>query len=254
MRRMRRRRGAKRPARRAGRGRSTRPVGKRVVEFASAKQVLNLMDDSVNTLYTVDDVNLSQFDRLSAIARCYQYYRITKIEMKFKPYWDTYVSTGGPGSTGTVPYFHYLVDTGEVLIPVAGPPGFNEIRDAGAKPIRFDEKTINVVWRPRVPQIVAGNSSPTPGLAYQAMTKFSPWLTTNNAANEDPVGWAPSTVPHKGLYYGVEQAIPNPNIQYGVEITVFAQFKKPLAFSPFTVSGARATKKLLIEKTVAVSE
>lgn len=239
-----RRRGRRGGRRHARRGRLTRPLGKNVVEFASAKQVLELTDDMVNQILIMDNVNLSLFDRLSQIARCYQYFRFTKIEMKFKPYWDTFISTGGPGSTGTVPYLHYLIDKGEVLLPNAG-LGFNQLRDAGAKPIRFDEKTITVSWAPKVLGVVAGSDGPLPNLAYQAPSRNSPWLSTNNAGGQDPVGWVPSMVPHKGLYYGVEQAIPNTNLIYGVEITVYAQFKKPLAFSAVQDGPAPVQKSMV---------
>lgn len=233
---------------RRGRARRSRPVGKTVVEFASAKQVIQLTDDPVNTIVALDNVNLGQFDRLSAIARCYQYYRITKVEMKFKPYWDTFISNAGPSATGSVPYLHWLIDTGEVLLPTGGPLGFNQIRDAGAKPIRFDDKTITVRWRPRVPQVTLGDSGALPALSYAMASKLSPWLPTNNAANQDPTGWVPSTVPHKGLYYGVEQASPNFNVFYGVEITVYAQFKKPLTYSFIQGEQTPAPSKVIAPK------
>lgn len=230
------------------RKRLARPMGRRVVEFASAKQVIQLTDDPVNTILALDNVTLAQFDRLSAIARCYQYYRITKIEMKFKPYWDTFISTGGAGSTGSVPYLHWLVDTGEVLLPTAGAVGFNQIRDAGAKPIRFDEKTVTIGWRPRVPQVTLADSSALPALSYAMATKLSPWLPTNNAANQDPTGWVPSTVPHKGLYYGVEQSVQSVNNTYGVEIVVYAQFKKPLTYSFIQEELVTPPKKVIEPK------
>lgn len=203
-----------------------------VGNFAAATQTVQLPSDDFNTLYQLNNVNLSQFDRLSQIAGCYQFYRIKLIEMKFKPYVDTYINTTTQTS-GSLPYFYYLIDKDEVLIPVGGPTGFDQIRDAGAKPIRFDDRTVVVRWKPRVPQVIAGDDGGTPSLNWGAASKVSPWLATNNIANQNPVAWVASQVPHKGLYYGVDQDVSSglPPAQYGTEITVHVEFKKPITFT-----------------------
>lgn len=218
------------------------------VEFASAKQTVALSNDPAGAIFRLDDVSLSAFDRLSQIARAYQYFRITKIEMKFKPFEDTFVNTSGTGSTGSVPYFHYLVMKSDTLNSITN--GFNGLRDAGAKPIRFDDKTVTVKWRPTVAQGVA-LSEPNITTSY-ASYRTSPWLSTN-ANVMIPGGittWAPSTVPHLGLLYGVEQDLLNPIavLQYGVDITVYCQFKKPLNFTNGNGVGEAAHKKDIIAK------
>jgi len=236
---------------RKGRARRARVSRLANSEFASAKQTIRLDDDAMNQILILDDVNLSQFDRLVNIAANYQFYRLQKITFKWLPYSDTFFTSGAQGEA--VPYLHYLIQKTEVLNPVAGSAGFNQIRDSGAKPIRFDDKTITVSWKPRVPTAVANDSTAAPALSFASASKVSPWLPTNNASNLDPFGWVASTVPHKGMVYGVEQAYTTfeGTRLYGVEITVHAQFKKPLMVAPNTVEGQApelAKKKTVVAK------
>lgn len=199
----------------------TRRIGTKS-EFASAKQTVLTTLDNINTVYDATNIALYQFDRLVQIARAYQYYRITKIEWVFKPEADTFT-----GTTGTVPYFLYLIDKGEVYQSTT----FNEMRDAGAKPIRFDDKSIRVSWKPRVPMVTNADSTGNPALSYSMASKTSPWLLTNANANSNPVSWVPSTVPHKGLYYGVQATGTYAVSTFTSEVTVHVQFKKPLGLA-----------------------
>lgn len=199
------------------------------VEFASAKQTIKVADDPVNAVLRLDNVNLSQFDRLAHISRGYQYFRITKIEVKFKPLADTFLSTGALGSTGSVPYLYWLINKSDSLQVSS----FNSLRDAGARPMRFDDKSITIRYRPSVAQGVA-LSEPNITTSF-ATYRESPWLSTNQLVML-PGGtnaWSPSSVPHQGLIYGVQQDYLPSETQtmYGVEITVHTQFKKPLQFS-----------------------
>lgn len=239
------------PRARKGRRAPRRRVSRRaasVPEFASAKQTLSLEDDTLNSPYELSDVNLSQFDRLTAIAQCYQYYRMTKIHIKFKPAQDTFVANGE-----RVPYLYYVINKAENLNIFAGALGFNQLRDAGAKAIRFDDKSINVGWKPRVPQITAADSSNLPPLSYAMATRVSPWLPTNGAANQDPVGWVPSTVPHKGILYGVEANALMADRTYNVEITVEMQFKAPSSIVPVGEYAPAKTKKVVAKELVEIS-
>lgn len=213
-------------AKRAGRGmRRGRNSVKKVMnsEFASAKQTILLENDSVNILYTLYDVNLNQFDRLSQIAQAYQYFRFTKIEFKVKPFADTFTNSG----VNSVPYALWLIDRNESFDFASN--GFQAIRDAGAKPIRFDDRTVNIRYKPTVLQTLpSDNFNPPVGTTFMN-SRISPWLPTNRYAGQELSvnQWAPSTVPHRGLVYGVQQDLANTGWQYGVEITVHCQFKKP---------------------------
>lgn len=219
--------------------RKSRPA-QAVTEFAGAKQTISLEDDALNSPYELTDINLSQFDRLSAIAKNYQYFRMTKIHMRFKPAQDTFVANGE-----RVPYLYYLINKGENLNIFSGAIGFNQLRDAGAKARRFDDKTITASWKPRVPIATAADSSGVPPLSYAMTTRDSPWLPTNGAANTDPLGWVPSTVPYKGILYGVEANALMADRTYNVEITVECQFKKPSSVVPVGEFTPAPTKKVV---------
>ena len=179
-----------------------------VPEWASAKQTLELANDPINAVFRLDDVNLSQFDRLSHIARAYQYFRIKKIEYKIKPYADTFLDTNLVGNTGSVPYFYYLIMKSDTLNDTLG--GFQALREAGAKARRLDDRSINITWTPTVATGVA--LSETNITTNFASYRTSPWLSTNKNVML-PGGstvWAPSEVPHLGLLYGAEQNFTNP--------------------------------------------
>lgn len=225
------------------RRRNLRSLAAGGTEFASAKQNIELANDPVNALYRIDDINLSSFDRLSQIARAYQYFRFTKVVMKFKPLVDTFTLQGtGPGTFQSVPYLYTLINKSDTLNGIIG--GFNGMRDAGCKPRRFDDKTITISWRPTVAQGVS--LSEANNTTSYASYRTSPWLSTN--ANVMLPGgsttWSPSTVPHLGLMYGVEQANTGDQVlPYSLEVEVHAQFKKPLQYSN---EGVVAQKKELV--------
>lgn len=190
-------------------------------EFASAKQTVLLNNDTVNTLYQLDNIQLQDFDRLSQIGEAYQYFRITRIEMRYKPFSDTFL----PGNN-SVPYFLWLIDRNENFNLLAN--AFQAIRSAGAKPRRFDDKMLMVSWKPSVLQTIPNDSLNPPATTTFMNSRLSPWLPTNrNAGGAIPSPYQPSDVPHRGIYYGVQQDLTAAAWQYGVEITVYCQFKKP---------------------------
>jgi len=211
-----------------------------VPEWASLKQTIALPNDTMNTVYRLDDVNLSQFDRATQVARAYQYYRIKKISLQFKPFMDTFSN----GAAQSVPYLYYLLMKGDNIDTGT----FNSLRDAGAKPIRFDERTVNVSWAPFVQQAIIGQDSVLPGpppFTVFGMSKRSPWLSTTLLPAEQSVLWQPSNVPHKGILYGVQEDASTITQYYEVTITVEFQFKKP---NPFTNTGVAATAKPVVDK------
>lgn len=215
-----------------GRKRARR-VAKKVGEWAEAKQTLQLADDPMNIILQLNQIRLSQFDRLVNIAKNYQFFRFTRVEMRFKPYSDTYIPGAAPGSGGaitpSIPYFYHLIDKGDTL-EIAD---FNSLRDAGCKPVRFDEKTVTVAWKPTVllmTQDYQNQNPPATSVPKPALTRTSPWLSTSANAGERGGPWFPSDIDHTGILYGCEQnkTVPGIAYSYGVEVTVHCQFKKPL--------------------------
>lgn len=213
-------------------------------EFASAKQTIQLPDDTSNTIYRMDSVALSVFDRMCLIAKAYQYFRITKVEMKFKPFADTYAPNNG---IATVPYFYWLIDKGTNIEANS----FGALRDAGAKPIRFDDKTVSVSWKPAI-HLMTGDVSGSSIFPTYCLQKVSPWLSTNQNAGQGVSTWSPNETEHYGLLYGVEvdSGSQASNQIYGTEITVHFQFKKPLN-SPGNKERSVAVSKEIVDKAEA---
>lgn len=216
-----------------------------MAEYASLKQTVQLLDDDQNTIYQLNTVSLSGFDRAVQVARAYQYFRISKIEVKFKPYSDTYIPNPTQPNP-SIPYLYWLVNKGDVLDPTT----FGDLRDAGSKPIRFDDKTITVRWKPNVLMFNATDrSTPATNPSFNP-GKTSPWLSTNELAGTAGSVWTASTLQHTGILYGVESAIAGtPQLTYGTEICVYFEFKKPLSAVNKPPGDAKpATVKYIVSK------
>lgn len=216
---MRRRRGF-RPARNVG-------------EYASCSVSQWIQRPTVaNQIYNMRDIALGQFARAVQVAKAYQHYRIKKVTMEFKPAYDTFAPQNLPaGQNLQVPYLFYIIDkSGSVPTNVDTPA----LRQMGAKPIRFDDKTIKVSWRPSVLTETFGQANAA------SQYKISPWLSTNaNALN--PGLFVPSDIDHLGIFWKVDRNGTLPagfeEYTYDVQITVEFQFKKPL-ISPSTTEQA----------------
>lgn len=176
-------------------------------------------------VYGLNGTQLSQFiSRATSVAAAYQHYRIKRILLEFKPQVDTFFPDVGATGTGfLVPNMFYMINKSGSIPSTVTVDG---LRAMGAKPIRFDEKTIKVAWRPSVLQENAGVLGDV-GSGY----KISPWLSTNANANAPGV-WQPSTVNHLGIYWQVSRPGTLPagvaELTYDIQITVDFEFKKPL--------------------------
>lgn len=215
-------------------------------QWAAASQTISLTPDAMNQVFRLDDVNLKQFDRLSAIGQCYQFFRFNRVEVKFKPLMDTFTDS----QVQSVPYLHYLIMKGDTI----DTGSFNKLRDAGAKPIRFDDKTITVNYKPAVLRGVIGEdtqNATNPSLTAWAEHKSSPWLATTYLPASESIAWQPSMVPHKGILYGVEMDNSQSTKYYDVTVTVYAEYKKPIGYG---TSGAdvSANQRPVIDKADVV--
>lgn len=201
-----------------------RLVARSVSDFAGVSETIPAINGqsnlfSCNAAYSARSTTLTQFRRAVAVAQGYQYYRITKLEFKFKPTVDTFAAGGA--TPQSVPHLYYMVDKGANV-----PSTFtiDTLKSMGAVPKRLDDKTINISWKPSALQeYYAGGGS-----GAQNAIKLSPWLSTSATAGAPGV-WNPSSVQHMGLVWLAEQlnAGTNPT-QYSIEITAHFQFKKPL--------------------------
>lgn len=201
-----------------------------VAEWASCTESVALSNITglaynMNQMYGLNGTQLGQFiSRAVPIAQAYQHYRIKRILLEYKPQVDTFFPDVGATGTGfLVPNMFYMINKSG---SIPANPNVDNLRAMGAKPIRFDERTIKVAWRPSVLQENAGVLGDV-GSGY----KISPWLSTNANANA-PGLWQPSSVNHLGIYWIVSRPGTLPagvaELTYDIQITVEFQFKKPL--------------------------
>jgi len=156
-------------------------------------------------------------DKPIAICEQFGLYRISKVVHKFTPFFDTY-SSAAPGPAASVPNLLWKMNR-----YADKPPGFvaEDLRNLGAKPIRFDDKTLTVAYRPNILSSIAS------GGTNSGQIKMTPWLNTDSAP--DTPNFALSTTAHYGHFYIVECAV-NGNGQTPVgtlEATIVYEFKNP---------------------------
>jgi len=194
-------------------------------EKASCSETLVLPVGTTNAVYGPNPLDLATCKRASTIASQYQQYRITGITWRFRPHFDTFVATSDAATSYRVPQFFYLVDKA-LTVPTAGVT-FDTLRQCGSKPIRFDDKIVKVSYRPGV---TLNATSDTPVTGANAQLKTCPWLSTG--LSDLQATWAPSQVFHNGLWFGLEVDLGIPgdgDYQYGVEVELQFEFRKPLA-------------------------
>jgi len=97
------------------------------------------------TAGTVYDFTTSLADVpvLSALSSLYQYYRITSVELRFKPYVDTFAA----GGSNNLPYLNFQYDKSGALQGNMNAANFEQM---GTKSIRLDDKTLIRRWKPSV--------------------------------------------------------------------------------------------------------
>lgn len=192
-------------------------------DYASCSDVIGVFNAVNNTPYMLYNIALTNSTRAKAIAQGYQFYRISKVEVKWKPYQDTFQAGVG---AATVPTLYYMIDKANTF---PSNTTIDTLKQAGARPRRLDDKILSCSFAPAV-HIASddGVSGPATVVETAATLKTSPWLTTN--ANAGGTGfWTPNGVDHRGLVFYIEQTtgVTNTGVA-SVEVVVHYQFKKPL--------------------------
>jgi len=125
----------------------------------------------------------------------------------------------------SVPYFHSMLDKGGAIPANIGLPG---LKAMGAKPRRFDDKSITVSYTPGVSTNVQENQSGSLAPGANKPT-ISPWLLTNTDY-ASVAAWAPSTTLHNGVYYYLDAGgISGDGVyEYSIDVELQFQFRKPL--------------------------
>lgn len=158
-----------------------------------------------------------------ALAVCDQFalYRIAKVVYKYKPTSDTFVSNpafiGGNGAI-TVPHLYWKMNRF-----ADNPPawGVQDIQAMGAKPVRFDDKTITIAYKPNI--LLASAS----GGDNSGQVKMTPWLNTDSAPETGV--FVPSDTDHYGHFYWVDCAVNGAGTTPvgTLTVTIYYEFKSP---------------------------
>lgn len=217
----------KRAPRRAQKKRAPRRAkATNVAEYASLSCKRSYTTGICNNLYNLMNTQLSQFDRAVLVAKAYQFYRVKRIAMTFKPQLDTFANNAGIGYTK--PYLYYMIDkSGALPVNVT----LEQLKQMGARPRVLDEKAVKVSWTPSVLEFGATNVAG--GIGLPNKYQLSPWLTTSE--NGLTSVWNASTVDHLGIYYIAVSVLIGgtpPTVKYDVEVEVQFEFKKPLFPNP----------------------
>lgn len=155
------------------------------------------------------------------VAKQYALYRIAKIVVRIKPYYDTYLPNGATGPTA-IPQFYWKINRfGDV--PNASVGNFETYWiQQGARPHRLDDKNLVITFKPNILL-----QASTPGLGSQV--KMTPWLPTDSSGGTTT--YSPSDVTHYGITFlaNCPTAVGQPNVPLGtIQTTVYYQFKNPL--------------------------
>jgi len=171
---------------------------------------------------------LQDLIRTNVLAGIFQYYRITGVELRFKPLYDTFVAQGNSGGTA-LPYLYFQYDKSGALNNLDA-PGFEEI---GTKAIRMDDKTIIRKWKPSV-------LIPSPA-GIQAF-KTAPWMPTIVPGTNDKN----DQINHYGAIFYVSKTTSTDSTVYDVDVRINVQYRKPLvqmsSTAPVALKPPRVTQ------------
>jgi len=168
--------------------------------------------------YFNTDIQLQDFARAPAIAANYQQFRIKYFELKIQPDFDTFV-VGGAGAQG-VPYLYYIIDKAQALNNATTN---QQLKSMGAKPIRLDDKTITIRWKPSV--LLSTQIATATGAVSAQKYAVSPWLNCDEVTATGST-FTPSSVCHYGIKWAVENV--GGSMTYSATLTAHFEFKKPL--------------------------
>jgi hypothetical protein len=170
------------------------------------------------TVMSFRDLALDKLTTCQDLAQFFQLFRITGVQMRFKPNVDSIV----PAQGQIKPYLYWQIDR-SATIPNNIDATYFE--DLGCKPTVVDEKPIIRSYRPSV---LTANPNGVAGVQTGGY-KLSPWLPTNmDSVDEDPTGFTVSSVEHHGCLFYISKTAQNDAQYYDIDVTVTVQFWKPL--------------------------
>lgn len=218
--------------------------------IAKLTETIQLNDINASSPYDAQ-VNLTQFPRAVSVAQSYQQYRITKVEYRYKPLWDTYTAADISGTT--LPYLYSIMNRN------GSSPGYfdqNWLVAQGAKGRRLDDKVLKVVYKPNI--LLAGVAYNVSGAETEptAQIKISPWLPTQALPQQSGGTAAPGQITggtNDTLHYGHSFFIEMEGTKIKVsqfEVVAHFEFKQPYAPPPANpnVNGEMVAKTIVAPK------
>jgi len=275
------------PRNRRPRNRKMKPrksKGKRKSLMGLGNQMAKIQETVEFTDMTADQVynftfNLSQFQRASALAPNFKWYKAAKVEWRIDALFNTYQE----GVSGTVPYLYQVMNRTQSAQPL----NIQDIQAQGAKPRKFVGQH-KIMYRPNWCVIGALQTQPVAGagslvaatpIYANGLKATYDWITSpegnpgQNKTASNPLAFYPINptpgfagvsqsvvnAPNQTVYNGhtvfIDQLVPLPAIPVGrVTCTVTWVFKDPNCsyLAPPTVDiqpkAAPVTAELTISK------
>lgn len=194
-----------------------------------------------------NSVNIQDFSRALAVAQNFMFYRITKVEYVYTPFYNTFqqAQVGSSGDNVGVPIFHMLMNRTGTLNSLTT---LDSLQACGAQPRKWT-KQIRVAYKPNLLQtivVASGGNGDVPS-AIGAEPVYDKWLSTEQALKSS-LGTNPQNaliVPsfNSPAYYGHNHVITQNDDVPGTELGILTchvtfQFKIP-SVNPTTVTGAK---------------
>lgn len=202
--------------------RVTGPSG--IPEYASLSVKRSLVGNQpgggfgAQTMFSLMNTNLQSFPRATVVASAYQFYKIKRISLTFKPSYDTFQASAGAVSK---PRLYWMLDkSGSIPTNVT----LEGLKDMGARPKEIDENPKVISWAPSVLTNVYDPNQPNSTVGSQY--RITPWLATSDRPTQP--GWIPSTVDHLGIYWYMDMFQNPEGYQYQIDCEVQFEFKKPI--------------------------
>lgn len=237
----------------------SKPNSAKVVEFFDLGQynVNEAYDFVVNGIVPITQVGTPS--RAALVAQAYGLYRIAQVEYKITPKFDTYVPSATPAGNAPsdVPKLFWKMNRfGDDTV------GFNmaNMLTLGCKPIRLDDKTITIKYKPNILLSNVGDAAQALG-GGSGNIKMTPWLNTGK--DSDETQFALSTTEHVGHQMYIEAAATGTGVGPVCEIMcrIVYEFKNPRIVDPETAqkrphvrtSGNVKTTLLTLEQAEALN-
>lgn len=215
-------------------------------DVATITETINTLDGLIPAATTTcHSQNIQDFPRALDVARNFMFYRISKVEYIYTPYYNTFqqAQTGSSSDAVGAPLFYMLMNRTGTLNSLTT---LSNLEACGAKPRKFT-KAIRVAYKPNLLQnivVSSGGNGDVPSV-IGAEPVYDKWLATEQALKSQ-IGTNPQAnvgIPqfNSPAYYGHNYIITQNDSVPGTalgELTchVTFEFKIP-SVNPTTTAG-----------------